>query len=114
MMNTLESGDGWSIEEDMLRDVVRLVVYGEKALFRATELGCTVLLPAAAIDALRAMQPRFLPHLREQRAAIFSERSKKGWQTRRNENKAQKDADIKTLIGLPADAPKSLTEIRGT
>jgi hypothetical protein len=112
MMATIESGPEWCLEENMVMDEIWLKVRTGTAQFVAYNGGCDVLLPPDLIDAIRAMSPRHIPHLRQQRAAIFSERSRKGWQTRRNERKAQQDADIKTLIGMPADAPKSVTEIR--
>jgi len=99
-MSTIESGDGWELQDDIMDDIILLTVNGSNADYLAGQQWCRVRLPPASIDALRAMQPRFLPHLREQRAAVFSERARKGWRTRRGENKSQKDADIKTLIGM--------------
>ena len=101
MMSTIESGNGWELQENMVMDEVWLVITNsDKAAYVASSKVCKVKIPSAAIDALRAMQPRFLPHLRQQRAAVFSERARKGWATRRGENKAQRDADIKTLINM--------------
>lgn len=102
MMSTIESGEGWRIQVDMTVDAVWLCVDASKAAFMADQDGLSVLLTPAVIDAIRALQPRYLPHLRQQRAAIFSERARKGWETRRAENKAQQDADVKTLINMEA------------
>ena len=98
-MNVIQiNGDGWAISEDVTDSTLHITVYGHDASYAALHNQCRLMIPPAALDALRAMQPRFLPHLRQQRAAIFSERSRKGWQTRRAECKAQQDADIKTMM----------------
>ena len=44
-----------------------------------------VRLPGSVIEAIRGLSAKQVPHLRRARREVFSERSRKGWVTRRSE-----------------------------
>jgi hypothetical protein len=46
---------------------------------------CMVRLPGSVISAIRGLSSKQVPHLRKARKEVFSERSRKGWVTRRSE-----------------------------
>ena len=61
--STIASGNFWSLYEEMADDTVWLRTSNHD--FVATPGGVRVLLPPAAIDAIRAVTPYAFPHLRK-------------------------------------------------
>ncbi len=74
MMSPVVECEGFRIEENVVTEELWLST-GD----------CMVRLPGSVITAIRGLSPRQVPHLRKARKEVFSERSRKGWVTRRSE-----------------------------
>jgi hypothetical protein len=85
IMSTVAMTESWVIEEDMVAEELRLTVRGENADYEARNGECVVCLPPSVIEAIRGLSAKQVPHLRRARKEVFSERSRKGWVTRRGE-----------------------------
>jgi hypothetical protein len=84
-MATVAMTESWVIEEDMVAEELRLTVRGENADYEARNGECVVCLPPSVIAAIRGLSAKQVPYLRKARKEVFSERSRKGWVTRRSE-----------------------------
>jgi hypothetical protein len=84
-MATVAMTESWVLEEDMVAEELRLTVRGDNADYEARNGECVVCLPPSVIAAIRGLSARQVPHLRKARKEVFSERSRKGWVTRRSE-----------------------------
>jgi len=74
MMSPVVECDGFIIEENMVTEELWLNT-GD----------VMVRLPASVITAIRGLSANQVPHLRRARKEVFSERSRKGWVTRRSD-----------------------------
>ena len=85
IMATVAMTESWVIEENMVTEELVLRVRGENADYEARNGECAVHLPASVITAIRGLSAKQVPHLRKARKEVFSERSRRGWLTRRSE-----------------------------
>ena len=62
---------------------------------------CMVRLPGSVIEAIRGLSAKQVPHLRKARKEVFSERSRKGWVTRRSEREDRLVLEEPGVVGDP-------------
>jgi hypothetical protein len=74
MMSPVVECEAFRIEENVVTEELWLVT-GD----------CMVRLPGSVITAIRGLSAKQVPHLRKARKEVFSERSRKGWVTRRSD-----------------------------
>jgi hypothetical protein len=104
VMSTIASGNGWCLQENMIEETMYLRVEASHGDYMVNCVYCDLMIPQAAIDAIRAARPRQIPHLRLHRQQINSERSRKGWQTRKREREAQIGADVAAMMAAAKGA----------
>ena len=99
MTNIVVLGKDWAIVEDVVDDSLWLDIDLPDAVFTANQDGVEIRLPAVVLDAIRGLKPKQVPHLRRARKEVFSERSKKGWVTRRSEDRLENDNGLSLSCG---------------
>jgi len=92
MMSPVVESEAFRIEENVVTEELWLVT-GD----------CMVRLPGSVITAIRGLSAKQVPHLRKARKEVFSERSRRGWLTRRSE---REDRLVLEDDGTLADALK--------
>ena len=93
IMSPVVESEAFRIEENVVTEELWLVT-GD----------CMVRLPASVITAIRGLRPKQVPHLRKARKEVFSERSRKGWATRRSER------EDRLVLEAVLDYPSVFTE----
>jgi hypothetical protein len=101
IMATVAMTESWVIEENVITEELVLRVRGENAGYEARNGECAVHLSASVISAIRGLSAKQVPHLRKARKEVFSERSRKGWVTRRSEREDRLVLEDAGVVGDP-------------